>query len=412
MKRRALAAALAALAAPGVAHAAGPTPTAGPTVTGTAQQGKKLTALTGTWLGSGTITYAFQWYRCDADAAHCSSIHGSTKSTYTQVAKDVGHSLGLTVHAADSSGTADAYAAVTGLVAPATATLVATAQPVLAGDPIVGTAVTVQNAAWSATPTATTYAWLRCNANGRACAAIAGQTASTYTLAAADLGHTLVAAATGTAGAAKTTVLTVRSAVVRTAPGPVLSVAPAIAGTVQQGKKLSATPGTWSSGGSIAYAYQWYRCDPNGAHCSSIHGSTKATYTVVAKDVGQTLALTVHATDSTGTTAAYSPLAGLVAPATAPLVPTAQPKLGGTPSVGSTLKVEAVTWSATPTATAYAWLRCNANERICTKIAGQTTDSYVVTTADAGTTLVAEAIGTSGQVQQTVLSLGALVPAA
>jgi hypothetical protein len=387
----------------------GPSSTSGPTVAGQLQQGKKLTALSGTWLGTGTITYAFQWYRCDANAAHCSSIHGATKSTYTQVAKDVGQSLGLTVRGTDSTGTAEAYASVSGLVAGATSPFAATAQPVIAGDPIVGTAVSVQNAVWTATPTATTYTWLRCNPNGRACAPIAAQTASTYTLATDDLGHTLVAAATGTSGTAKVTALTTHSAVVRTAPGPIASAAPTVAGILQQGKKLTATPGTWTSGGTIAYAFQWYRCDVNGAHCSSIHGATKSTYTAVAKDVGQTIGLTVRATDSTGTTPAYASLAGLIAPATATLVATGQPKVDGTAKVGSALTVEAATWSGTATATSYAWLRCNANGRLCTTIAGQTAAAYTPTADDAGHVDVPETIGAAGTLQQTLLGLGVLV---
>lgn len=389
--------------------AVGPLSSAPPTVTGTLQQGKKLTALTGTWVGSGTITYAFQWYRCDANAAHCSSIHGSTKSTYTEVAKDVGHSLGLTVRATDATGVAEAYAAVAGLVAPASSTLVATAQPALAGDPIVGTAISVENAAWSTSPTSTTYKWLRCNPNGRLCAEIAGQTAASYTLVADDTGHTIVAAATGVAGTQSTTVLTLRSELVRTAPGPVVSAPPAVTGTLQQGKQLTGTPGTWTSGGSISYHYQWYRCDQNGAHCGSVHGATKATYTLVAKDVGHTMGLTVRATDSTGTSPAYSSLAGLVAPPGAPLVATAQPTVTGTAAAGSTLTVGAVAWTGTPSGTTYAWLRCNANGRLCATIPSEATATYEPTSSDAGHVLVGEVIGRSGTIQQTVLSLGVLV---
>ena len=400
----------AALLCVGPAHAAaGPLSSSPPSVTGTLQQGKKLTALTGTWVGSGTITYAFQWYRCDTNAAHCSSIHGSTKSTYTEVAKDVGHTIGLTVRATDSTGVAEAYAAVTGLVASPSSTLVATAQPALAGDPIVGTAISVENAAWTTTPATTTYRWYRCNPNGRLCAEIAGQTAAAYTLVADDAGHTIVAAATAVAGTQSTTVLTVRSALVRTEPGPVVSAPPAIGGSLQQGKQLAGTPGTWASGGSISYHYQGYRCDQNGAHCSSIHGSTKATYTLVAKDVGHTIGLTVRATDATGTSPAYSSLAGLVAPPGAPLVAATQPKIDGTASAGSTLTVEPATWTGTPTGTTYAWLRCNANGRLCTPIPSETTASYEPTSADAGHVLVAEVIGTSGTIQQAVLSLGVLV---
>src|SRR4029078_1510021 len=108
---------IALLAVVPAAHAAaGAGAAAEPTVTGTLQAGKKLTALTGTWLSSGGVAYAFQWYRCDANAAHCSSIHGATKATYTAVAKDAGKSIGLTVRATDANGTASAYAPVAGLV--------------------------------------------------------------------------------------------------------------------------------------------------------------------------------------------------------------------------------------------------------------------------------------------------------
>ncbi len=389
----------------GASAATGPSPTAGPTVTGQLQAGKKLTALTGTWLGTGTITYTFQWYRCDANAAHCSSIHGATKPTYTEVAKDVGHSLGLTVNAKDPAGTTPAYAPIAGLVAAAASTLAATAQPALAGDPIVGVGITVQAPAWTQTATALTYAWLRCNANGRACSAIPGQTTSSYTLSTDDLTHTDVAAVTATIGASKETVLTLRTDVVRQAPGPLLSAAPTVTGTLQQGKKLTAFQGTWTSGGAITYAFQWYRCDPNAAHCSSIHGATKSTYTAVAKDVGQTLAVTVRATDSTGTTPAYAAVAGLIAPSTSTLVTTAQTGLAGDAAVGTALTAQAPTWSATPSASSYAWLRCNTNGRACTPIAGPMTGSYTLTTADVGHTIVASVTGTVGTAKQTALSL-------
>jgi hypothetical protein len=188
-----------------------------------------------------------------------------------------------------------------------------------------------------------------------------------------------------------------------------VSAPPAVTGTLQQGKQLTGVPGTWTSGGAITYAYQWYRCDQNGAHCSSVHGATKATYTLVAKDVGHTVGLTVRATDSTGTAPAYASLVGLVAPTGAPLVASTQPAVTGTPAIGSTLTVGTVTWTGTPTGTTYAWLRCNANGRLCTPIPSETTATYEPTSTDAGHVLVAEVIGRSGTIQQTVLSAGVLV---
>lgn len=378
-----------ALLVAGSAGAAGPSPTVGPSIAGVLQQGKKLTATPGTWLGTGTPTYAFQWYRCDANGAHCGSIHGSTKPTYTQVAKDVGHTLGLTVSATDSSGTTAAYASVAGVVASPTSALVASAQPPLDGDPIVGQPVKVEAPAWSATPSATTYAWLRCNANGRLCTAIAGATTDTYTFTAADLGGTVVAAVTATAGTAKQTVLSLRSGVVRQQPGPVSTAPPSVTGQLQQGKKLTGIAGTWQGAGALTYAFQWYRCDPYGAHCSSIHGSTKSTYTLVAKDVGQTLGLTVRATDATGTTAAYASLAGRIVASSSAVAATTQPTLTGAAAVGQVLTIAPGTWSAAPPATTYAWLRCNPNGRACVTIPSQTANSYTLTAGDSSHAIVA-----------------------
>ena len=148
--------------------------------------------------------------------------------------------------------------------------------------------------------------------------------------------------------------------------GPTSASPPSVTGSLQQGARLTATAGTWAGSGTITYAYQWYRCDANGAHCSSIHGATRGTYTQVAKDVGKTIGLTVRATDTTGTTAAYAPLAGLVAAPGATPVATKQPPVSGEPIVGQGLKVEAATWSTTPAALTYTWRRCNANGRLCT----------------------------------------------
>jgi fibronectin type 3 domain-containing protein len=380
---------------------AGPTSASPPSVTGSLQQGAKLTATAGTWSGTGTITYAYQWYRCDVNGAHCSSIHGATKGTYTVVVKDVGQTIGLTVRATDTTGTTAAYAPLAGLIAAPGTTPVATKQPPLSGEPIVGQGLQVEAGAWSTSPTTLTYAWLRCNVNGRLCTAVTGATTDTYNVTGVDSGHVLLAAVT----AGKQTVLSLSAGVVRVAPGPVASGRPTVAGTLQQGRQLTATAGTWSGSGTITYAYQWYRCDASGAHCSSIHGSTKGTYTQVAADVGHTIGLTVRATDATGTTPAYSSLAGLVAAKTATLAPTVQPTLAGTASVGQALTVTPGTWSGSPTTFTYAWLRCNANGRLCTAIAGATAASYTLSADDSGHTIVATLTATAGTATQAVLTV-------
>src|SRR5439155_12705391 len=97
-----------------------------------------------------------------------------------------------------------------------------------------------------------------------------------------------------------------------------------------------------SGNGTLAYAYQWSRCDTSGAHCSSIHGATKPTYTLVAKDVANTLALTIRATDTTGTTPAYAALAGPIAPPTTTLAATSQPTIADSTVTGQQLTVTAI----------------------------------------------------------------------
>ena len=193
---------------------AGPSNTGGPTVAGTAGQGSQLTGAAGTWTSAGTINYSFNWFRCDAAGAHCLSIHGATKPTYTQAAKDVGHTLGFAVHATDTAGTSTAYASLVGPVAAANAPLASTGQPTIGGTPAVGQTLEVSGGSWNQPPTALTYQWERCNANGRLCAAITGATASTYAVTAADSTHTLVVAVAATLNGAQQAALSTHTGVV------------------------------------------------------------------------------------------------------------------------------------------------------------------------------------------------------
>jgi hypothetical protein len=237
------------------------------------------------------------------------------------------------------------------------------------------------------------------------CAAITGATAAAYTVTAAEVGHALVANVTATVGAASQSAWSV-AAHVAAATGPTASVPPTLAGVLLKGKQLTGSAGTWTSSGTIQYAYQWYRCDATGAHCQSIHGATKPTYKQVAKDVGATIGFAVHATDGTGTNTAYASLAGPVAAPGSPLYATAQPTIVGTPAPGNTLQVGPGSWSQTPSSFGYRWLRCNANGRLCAAIPGANAARYSVTVADSGHALVAVVQANAGAITLPVLSLG------
>jgi hypothetical protein len=190
----------------------GPSLVSGPTVTGTAAQGRQLTASPGTWSGLGAVTFGYQWYRCDATGSACGPIRGSTGQTYTLVRRDVGKTVGLALRSTDSSGTATAFAGLVGPIAPVPSVLISTAQPTIGGDPRRGQSLVVTQGMWSPAPTSVSYAWHRCNANGRICVPIEGATGSVYGVTPLDSGHALnvlvtAKSAGGTQAAFSTTVV-------------------------------------------------------------------------------------------------------------------------------------------------------------------------------------------------------------
>lgn len=81
-----------------------------PTITGTPETGELLTAATGTWTGSPTPGYSYQWMR-DGE-----TISGATASTYTIVEDDEGSKLRALVTATNVNGAASALSAETATV--------------------------------------------------------------------------------------------------------------------------------------------------------------------------------------------------------------------------------------------------------------------------------------------------------
>jgi hypothetical protein len=105
-------------ARPGVVQAQllAPRNTALPVVTGKAQQGRTLTASTGSWSNSPT-RYAYRWQDCNSSGASCSNIAGATVSSYKLASTDVGHRIDVVVTASNAGGSASATSAATGTVA-------------------------------------------------------------------------------------------------------------------------------------------------------------------------------------------------------------------------------------------------------------------------------------------------------
>jgi hypothetical protein len=179
-----------------------------------------------------------------------------------------------------------------------------------------------------------------------------------------------------------------RSAGAAAAAAPKNTSPPTISGIAQEGSMLIAGPGTWSGSTPMSFAYQWLRCNSNGASCKKINGATGSTYTLVGGDVGHRMRVAVTATNSDGSATAHSNPTDIVQNASkqAPKN-TKEPFITGTAQQGQTLTANPGNWSgAQPMQFAYRWRRCDAKGNACANT-GVTAQTYLLGSADVGRTL-------------------------
>lgn len=94
-----------------------------------------------------------------------------------------------------------------------------TALPAVTGAAVQGQILTGSDGTWTNTPTSFTREWQRCDAAGANCAALAGATGTTYTLAPGDVGFTIrFAVAATNASGSSAPVVSAPTAVVTAAP--------------------------------------------------------------------------------------------------------------------------------------------------------------------------------------------------
>jgi hypothetical protein len=369
--------------------AAAPVVSVVPAISGTAKDGQTLTSTTGTWSGTATITYTRQWNRCNSGGTGCTAIAGATGTTYVVTAADIGSKLNVTVTASNAAGSASSSSVVTALVvgaAPAN-----TALPAITGTAKEGQLLTVTTGTWSGTaPITYAYQWQQCSPS---CTNISGATASNLRAVAAQVGKTIKAVVTATNSTGSASATSAATATVSTG-APVNTVLPVVTGTTTDGQILSSTTGTWAGTATITYARQWKRCDAVGVNCTAIPGATASSYTLVSADVGNTIRLTVTATNGVGNTgadAATTAVVAGVAPAN-----TVVPTVTGTTTDGQALTAHTGTWSgSTPITYGYQWKRCDGAGANCTNISGATATTYTLVSADVDATIIVAVTATN-----------------
>jgi concanavalin A-like lectin/glucanase superfamily protein len=190
------------------------------------------------------------------------------------------------------------------------------------------------------------------------------------------------------AGSVVADTIAVQSGGASTPSPPVNTSPPNISGTPQVAQTLTASTGNWSGTQPIAYAYQWQRCDTSGAGCAAVTGATSASYAVTSDDVGSRLRVAVTATNSVGSATARSDATTVVQSAASPPANVSPPTISGTPRDGQSLSAGPGSWSGTqPITYAYQWQRCSTTGTSCTPISGATASTYVLTSADVGSTV-------------------------
>ena len=206
-----------------------------PTLSGTLQVGKTLTASAGSWEPS-PVSLTYTWQRDGV------SISGAVAATYPLVAADIGTKITATVTGAKSGyGSVSKTSTASGDVG--SGVLTTAPVPTIAGTVMVGSMLIASSGSWNPASVVLAYQWKR---NG---AVISGATSAFYTLGAADLAATISVAVTGSqTGYLSVTKTSVATTAVQKSDGTVESPVTRLAGADRFSASASISQENFSAG--------------------------------------------------------------------------------------------------------------------------------------------------------------------
>ncbi len=320
-----------------------------------------------------TVTY--QWLKSSSMDGIYLPISGATSQTLVLTGADKGFYFKVT---ATGSGL------YTGSVTSRYAGPI-TAAPLMSISNISGTATNGQLlTAGTVLPSGATvnFQWLRSDINGENYIPIAGANSNTYQVTETDIGLFIKVQATGI-NLYSGTVTSQYSGPVVLTPTNITAVG-TISGTAQVGQMLTAG-NTTPLGATVTY--QWSRADVSGGPYTAISGANSATYTTTAADLNKYFKVTVwgsgvYATPPSGITSAFfGPV--LARPLESISNVIGKTQVGQVLTAGTVLPIGANV--------SYQW-KYSDN----TSIVGETSNTYIITSADLGKSIKVSVTGNQG----------------
>ena len=377
--------------------------TGAPTITGTAQVGRRHHRHHGCRRADHP-RLQYQWIRVATDNSE-TNIASATASTYTLVAADLGTTVKVRVSFTDDASNAETLTSAATATVSASTNTPATGAPTITGTAQVGqtltaTVGTIADANGLPDPfladANTSFQWVQVNLGTET--NIASATASTYTLVREDWAASVrVKVAFQDAQGNSEGPLTSSSVIIVKPANTAATGKPGITGTAQVGQTLTATVGTSADVDGLPNpfltdvntSFQWIRVATDNTE-TNIASATASTYTLVTDDAGTTIKVKVGFADNYDYDEMLTSDATAAVSAAANTPATGAPTITGTAQVGQTLTAGTTAIMdadglTTPSYT-YQWIRV-ATDNSETNIASATASTYTLVAADLGTTV-------------------------
>jgi hypothetical protein len=244
----------------------------------------------GSWTGTPTIEFTYQWQDC---TAVCVDIDGATDSTFIVPAQNRKYRVEVIAqNDFPTGGLVTAVSDPTSASGPKPGTLPGDNQSntgsikVIPDTAFPQPGMVLQAQGFMFNPAATLgtdFQWSQC-VNG-VCEPIKGATSSTYALTDQDVGKRLCVQVTGKNVSGSKTLDCTGVTNEIFPPNPKQTSAPTIGGTAYVGQSLLSGVGTWAYPGT-RFERRWQRCNADGTSCETLVDNT-STYTLKPADLGK-----------------------------------------------------------------------------------------------------------------------------